>query len=73
MGTKRDTSYYKKFRKVGWDIAYGCSGTIKSVNEVCRANGLEGRTKFRITRQNNTFGLQIRKFKGPLLTWAKSR
>ena len=30
----------KNFRKVGWDIAYGCSGTIKSVNEVCRANGL---------------------------------
>ena len=32
----------RNFRKVGWDIAYGCSGTIKSVNDVCRANGLGG-------------------------------
>ena len=33
----------KSFRSVGWDLAYGCSGTIKSISEVCQMNSLGDR------------------------------
>ncbi|OUV03900.1 MAG: hypothetical protein CBC42_00415 [Betaproteobacteria bacterium TMED82] len=28
------------FKKEGWDMCYGCSGTIRSIHEVCNANGM---------------------------------